>query len=292
MIPIPRGIASLKLLPLEVGCFYSLSTINCQLLTLNFMFTLRRWWDKNGGKAIGSGVIIAIAALVIPTQSGAIFELYHTLSQPFNTSVGRGDRLNNAQIAQLRAESEELKRQNQQLKQLLGDKALPSQGILAPIVLRSPDNWWQQITVGKGSKDGVKVNDIALGIGGLVGRVTQVTPHTSRILLASDPNSRMGVLIARSRSMGFVRGARGDRAILQFFDKLPDVKPGDTVMTSALSQLFPPGLPVAKVMEVNLKKAPAPEAIVEFTAPFSDLEWVAIHPPHEKPESLDLPASK
>jgi rod shape-determining protein MreC len=256
------------------------------------MMTFRRWWDKNGMKAIGAGVILAIAGVAIPSQSGTIFEIYHNLSQPFNTSIGRGDRLNSAQISQLRSEIDELKRQNHQLKQLLGDKALPSQGVLAPVVLRSADNWWQQVTVGKGSADGVEVGSIAMGIGGVVGRVTHTTPHTSRILLASDPSSRIGVLIANSRSMGSIRGARGNRAILQFFDKRPTVKVGDTVMTSVLSQLFPPGLPVGKVVEINLNKAPAPEAIVELSAPFADLEWIAIHPQQSQPNNLDLPTSK
>ena len=112
---------------------------------------------------------------------------------------------------------QELKNQNQQLKQLGSYSAtVPNKGILAPILLRSADNWWQQLTIGRGSKDGIAVDHIVVGIGGVVGRVVSVSPHTSRVLLVSDPNSKMGVLISRTRNMGILQGTRANQAVLQF----------------------------------------------------------------------------
>jgi rod shape-determining protein MreC len=148
---------------------------------------------------------------------------------------------------------------------------------LAPILLRSADNWWQQVTIGRGSVDGIAIDHIVVGIGGVVGRVISVSPHTSRVLLVSDPNSRIGVLISRTRNMGILQGTRTNQAVLQFFDKRPTVKKGDIVATSAVSRLFPTGLAVGKVIEANLNKSPAPEAIIEFTAPLANLEWVTVH---------------
>ena len=119
---------------------------------------------------------------------------------------------------------------------------------------------------------------IVMAPGGLVGRVVSVTPNSSRVLLISDATSQVGVAISRSRSMGFMRGEGSNRAIMQFFDKVPNVRKGDVVSTSPVSNRFPPGLPLGRVESVNLDKSPAPEAVVELTAPFNSLEWVMVYP--------------
>jgi len=134
------------------------------------------------------------------------------------------------------------------------------------------------VTLGRGSSEGIKVGSIVMAPGGLVGRISSVTPNSSRVLLLSDATSRVGAVLSRSRSMGFIRGQGSNRAVLQFFDKVPDVKRGDVVSTSPVSQLFPPGLPLGRVESVNLDKSPAPEAVIELTAPVSYLEWVIVYP--------------
>jgi rod shape-determining protein MreC len=75
-----------------------------------------------------------------------------------------------------------------------------------------------------------------------------------------------------------MRGQGSNRGVLQFFDKVPDVRRGDVVSTSSVSQLFPAGLPLGRVESVNLDKSPAPEAVIELTAPVSYLEWVIVYP--------------
>jgi rod shape-determining protein MreC len=247
------------------------------------MFTLRRWWDKNALKLAGCGMVIGGTYLVLQTQGGLVFEAYNMLSQPFQPQARQVEDLKSAKLQQLQNELQELKNQNQQLKQLANFSAtVPTKGILAPVVLHSADNWWQQIVIGRGSADGIAIDHIVVGTGGVVGRIISVSPHTSRVLLVSDPSNRMGVLISRTRNMGILQGTRTNQAVLQFFDKRPDVKKGDVVATSAVSQLFPTGLAVGRVIETNLNKSPAPEAIVEFTAPLNALEWVTVHPhnPH------------
>jgi rod shape-determining protein MreC len=80
--------------------------------------------------------------------------------------------------------------------------------------------------------------------------------------------------------MGYIQGNndRSDRLVMQFFDKTPDVKVNDTVVTSNVSQLYPGGLVVGKIVQVDLAKVPAPEAIVKLTAPINALEWLQIYP--------------
>ena len=80
------------------------------------------------------------------------------------------------------------------------------------------------------------------GIGGVVGRIVAVTPNTSRVLLVSHPSSRVGVVVTKSRHLGYLQGNDGQTATMHFFDKVTDIKPGDGISISALSNLYPPGL--------------------------------------------------
>ena len=74
---------------------------------------------------------------------------------------------------------------------------------------------------------------------------------------------------------------------MEFFENVPNVKPGDVVSTSSYSQLFPPGLPVGKVVSVDMNKTPAPEAVVEFSAPMNSLEWAVVYPHSKQAEPKD-----
>lgn len=243
------------------------------------MFIMRRWWDKHGVAMVLGGLTLSAAWLVRQTQGAALFEAYQLLTRPFQSSPTQEERLTNARVHELQERLVELESQNQKLKELLDyTKTQKQQGIGAPIVGRSADHWWQQVTLGRGSQDGIRVGFIVMGPGGLVGRIVSVTSNSSRVLLISDATSKVGAVISRSRSMGFMRGQGSNHAVLQFFDKVPDVRRGDVVATSPVSQLFPSGLPLGRVESVNLDKSPAPEAVIELTAPVSYLEWVIVYP--------------
>lgn len=245
------------------------------------MYTLRRWWDRHGLQVALVGLTICAALVIRYTQGSAVFEVYQWVTRPFQSSPTQQEQLASARTRELQQQVQELESQNQKLKELLGYvSANQKKGIVAPIVGRSADHWWQQVTLGRGSKDGIENNFIVTGPGGVVGRIVSVTPHTSRVLLISDPTFRVGVSISRSRHMGVMRGKAANKAVMEFFDKVPDVRAGDVVATSKYSQMFPEGLPVGRVASVNINKSPAPEAVIELSAPTSSLEWVVVYP-HE-----------
>lgn len=225
------------------------------------------------------GLTLSAAWLLRQTQGAALFEAYQLLSRPFQVNPTQEERLTNAKVLELQQRLVELESQNQKLQELLDySKTQKQQGVFAPIVGRSADHWWQQITLGRGRRDGIEVDSVVMAPGGLAGRVVSVTSNTSRVLLISDATSRVGAVVSRSRSMGFLRGQGSNRAVLQFFDKVPDVRQGDVISTSSVSKLFPSGLPLGRVESVNLDKSPAPEAVIELTAPFNALEWVMVYP--------------
>lgn len=244
------------------------------------MYALRRWWDRHG---IRMGLIclaLGLAWTMRQTQGAPVIELYQWLTRPFaGSSPTPQQQAENVRLRELEQRVIELESQNRQLQELLGYvNTDPGEGVVAPVIGRSADHWWQQVILGRGSRDGIEPGFIVSGNGGIIGRVTQVTASTSRVLLISDPTSQVGVTISRSRHMGYIRGQSANRVTMEFFDKVPDVRPGDVVSTSSYSQLFPAGLPVGIVESVNLNKSPAPEAVIELSAPISRLEWVVVSP--------------
>ncbi|MCL2932992.1 MAG: rod shape-determining protein MreC [Trichodesmium sp. MAG_R03] len=230
-------------------------------------------------------LILAVSAAfwVRQTQGYLLFEIYNWLSLPFQPSLVQQEVLVNAHIKELEIKLQELEQQNKNITQLLNyTKTENLKGVVAPVIGRSADSWWKKVILGRGSKHGIQEGFIVMGTGGLVGRITSVTDHTSQVLLVSDPTSKVGVGIVRSRQMGFMKGQGDDTAVMEFFDDNPDIKVGDVVSTSTYSQLFPAGLPVGTVELINLTNTPAPEAIVKFSAPLNILEWVNVYPNQAK----------
>lgn len=250
------------------------------------MYIIRRWWDKNRWSAIAVSLALAAAWIIRQTQGAAVFELINTISRPFQSHPTQDEQLSDARTLELKSRLVELESQNQQLKKLLNYRttAKNPQMILAPVIGRSADAWWQQVTLGRGANAGIEVGFVVTAPGGLVGRIVSVTANTSRVLLVSDRTSQVGVTISRSRYTGFLQGQSSTRAVMQFFEKVPDVRPGDFVATSPYSQIFPSGIAVGKVESVNLQKSPAPEATIVLTSPLNSLEWVFVHPKATKTE--------
>jgi rod shape-determining protein MreC len=242
------------------------------------MYAIRRWWDKNRWQLIGTCLALAIAWIIRQTQGAAISELTGLITRPFQDPT-QVERLDNARTTELQGRLVELESQNQQLKDLLDYRAAQKnrQMIVAPVIGRSADLWWQQVTLGRGSNAGISIDFVVTAPGGLVGRVISVTPNTSRVLLVSDITSQVGVTVSRSRYTGLLKGQSSTRAVMQFFDKVPDVRLGDFVATSPYSQIFPAGIPVGRVEKLDLNKSPAPEAAIALTSPLNYLEWVFVY---------------
>lgn len=251
----------------------------------NSFYWLRRWWDRHGMQALGVGLAISLAGLVRQTQGALVLDLYQKLASPFAANPSLQEDLRNSRIRELEQRLEELEHQYQVVQKLQDEgKKSNRNPIFAPVIGRSAHHWWQQVTLGRGRQDGVEEGDIVTAPGGVVGRITSVSESTSRVLLMSDATSRVGVMLGRSRAMGFMRGQNAKQGLIEFFDKVPDVKKGDKVLTSSFSQLFQPGAPVGRVVAVNMNASPAPQATVEFSASLSSLEWTSIYP---KPNSLN-----
>lgn len=171
-----------------------------------------------------------------------------------------------AQVQQLQAEvsqDAELRQENAHLSSLLGLQASDSSagygmGIAAHVIGRSADAWYNSVDIDRGSRAGVAAGMIAVTPDGLVGRIQPgVGPTTSRVMLLTNPDFGVGVLVQRSRDAGVALGRLGTTTLtVTFFSPSPDVQPGDVLVTSGLASAgvsggFPKGIPVGIVRTVQ-----------------------------------------
>ena len=166
------------------------------------------------------------------------------------------------EIARLRirlGDLQTLEAENGKLREQLQFRQKETRHLTACEVLgRDVSGWWSTLRLDKGARDGLQPDMAAITSEGLIGRTLSVTPHTSDILLISDPGCKISALVERSGAFGIVSG-RGPSAQglpicrMEFIDKSRKnpIADGDEVITSGLGGVFPHGLPIGKLEHVQ-----------------------------------------
>lgn len=126
-------------------------------------------------------------------------------------------------------------------------------GITARVIGREQAALSKTFWINKGSAHGLKSGMPVIVPPGLIGRLTDVSWHSSKVLLLIDENSNVDALIQRTRVQGIVRGAGSRGCMVRYISKIQDVKEGDVVMTSGMSNIFPKGLLIGTVSQVDHK---------------------------------------
>lgn len=172
--------------------------------------------------------------------------------------------------------------ENLRLHKLVGWQAhTPWKLKLAKVVLREPANWWRTVQIDLGDRDGVRVNMPVLTPDGLVGRIASVSYTRSQVVLIGDPNCKVSARVANeTRDTGII-GASGpletELVELGYLSRNANLKPAQRVVTSGEGGIFPAGIPIGWVMDVQtVDYATRTEARVRLAANLSALEevWV------------------
>jgi rod shape-determining protein MreC len=155
----------------------------------------------------------------------------------------------------LQRRAEEMKviaAENQRLRDALNfARSLPYAGVAAEVIGRDPTNWSNSLIINKGSRDGIKQNRAVLCAKGLVGRVAEVGARSSKVILITDPNSKVGVLIQRNRQGGMLTGAPDGRCRMVYISLDSDTRAGDRVFSAGFGEVFPKGIFVGEVIKVD-----------------------------------------
>lgn len=139
--------------------------------------------------------------------------------------------------------------QNQALQSLLDFKPDPnSQSIATRVIADSGGAFVRSIVVNAGDRDGVRKGQAAVSGSGLAGRVATAGYRSARILLITDINSRVPILIESSRDRAILSGDNSGMPRLTFLPANASIKAGDRVVTSGHGGVFPPGLQIGQVV--------------------------------------------
>lgn len=160
------------------------------------------------------------------------------------------EKLNSAQPELVRFS--ELKIENDRLRELLGFqnrgrykmKLLPAQ-----VIGRGASPAQALLVINRGTGSGVAVDRPVIVAAGLVGKIVEVSRFSSKVMLLTDPLSSVAAADQRSRDFGIAEGRAPDRLRLKYMSANGEVAVGDIIVTSNVSDLFPPGLPVGVVIK-------------------------------------------
>lgn len=195
----------------------------------------------------------------------------------------------NARLLHWRAAALRLRQQHMGLTALLDARADPSSTFVsARVIGDSGGPFVRTVLLNAGGRDGIVGGQAAINGDGLVGRVTEVGLRSSRILLITDLNSRIPVVVEPSRDRGVLEGDNSNVMTIGYLPAGARTSPGDRVVTSGHGGLFPAELPVGVVTSVADGMAH-----VQPFVQFHRLDYVrVVRHPFDQPPSRETVAGR
>jgi rod shape-determining protein MreC len=200
---------------------------------------------------------LQVAALLPRDAVYAVGGYFSSLSslQKENSNLKR-QQLANAQMLQ---QGQLLLAENAQLRKLLAAaERLPVKSVMSEILYDTRDAFTRKIVLDRGSRHGIALGQPVIDDIGVVGQVTRVFPFTSEVTLLTDKNHAISVQVLRSgvRSVAYGKGQSGVLD-LRFMAANADIRKGDVLVTSGIDGVYPAGLSVATVQQVEHKSSDA-----------------------------------
>ena len=163
-------------------------------------------------------------------------------------------------------EKEDLTAENARLSQLLDLQGKSKYKLLtARVIGRDPSVWFDSSIIDRGSLDGVKINMPVVTGGGLLGRVTAVGPLTSQVDLRTRDKSGVGAVVGEvggSNALGVVVGSsKRDVLEMRYVAGSVEVQVGQIVYTTGQDGIYPAGLKVGEIVQVESGSTTAPHKI-------------------------------
>ena len=173
----------------------------------------------------------------------------------------------------LKNENKFYKSENKRLKKLIDEKNVYSnEFLLSKVLLDQQSPYLKSVIINKGFNHGIKLGVAVKEKYYFVGKIINVNFLTSRILLASDLNSKIPVIIEPNGINAILSGqGHNDYAGLEFLPKLKKIKEGDVVYTSGVDGIISEAIPIGKVIEKDEK------LFVEFFVDYNQLKYVKIN---------------
>ncbi|MGN8086188.1 rod shape-determining protein MreC [Ralstonia sp. 22086] len=206
-------------------------------------------------RQVVSVILYPVERLVLIPRDTARAALEYTQSSTKLAVDNRNLRESAVAQAQQSLRASQLEAENRNLRTLLNLKqhaAVPT--VAAEVLYEARDPYTQRIVIDRGSKDGVRAGYPVIDDRGVVGQVTRVSLFESQVTLLTDKDQAIPVEVVRNglRSVAF-GGARPGALDLRFMAASADLQQGDLLVTSGLDGVYPAGLPVARISQIERK---------------------------------------
>lgn len=204
------------------------------------------------------------------------------------TNINELEKENEDLKMELELKKQEIKRlkqleiENQKLSELLDASSRYGEykTITCNIIARDPGNWYETFTIDKGLKDGIEKNMVVLAHGGLVGKVEEVGFNYAKVSSIINGTYSVSSKTLRTDDEGFVKGDIANKGTLkmEYIDKDAEIKEGDEIVTSHLSDIYPAGITIGYVTSVSLdsNNKLSKTATIKPAVDFKHLEKVLI----------------
>ena len=150
---------------------------------------------------------------------------------------------------------EQLELENTRLRALLElRQRLPVPSMAAQVLYDATDPYSRRVVIDKGQMQGIAVGSPVLDESGVLGQITRVYPFVSEITLLIDRDQVTPVINTRTGTRGIAWGdpsPHGGMMELRYMAVSEDIRAGDLLATSGVDGVYPPGLPVARVVSVD-----------------------------------------
>lgn len=153
---------------------------------------------------------------------------------------------------------QQLEVENQKLLDLLDMSSRYSQyeKVAANIIAKDPGNWYTSFVIDKGYNDGLQQDMVVISSKGLVGVIKECGPNYSKVTSIIDDVNSVSAKALRTEDIGFIHGDLYNKGVLkmEYIDSEAEIIEGDEIVTSHLSETYPPGIPIGYVTEISLDK--------------------------------------
>jgi rod shape-determining protein MreC len=161
-----------------------------------------------------------------------------------------------AELDELRIRNRELQSQvaeTQRLAALLNfrDAHPEAQMLAAQVIGSSADPTSHTLFINRGDQDHLRLNLGVITSEGIVGKIVEVLPNTSQVLLINDKDSGVGAMFAGSRTHGVVKGSGDPEPHMEYVINDEKVTEGEAIVTSGEDHIFPKDLPIGTVQAAN-----------------------------------------
>jgi rod shape-determining protein MreC len=211
-------------------------------------------------------VRVGIGITLYPLQTLALMprdiayaasDYFHSLSTLQHENSGlRAQSILNGQVLQ---REQQIAAENIQLRKLLGmQENLPIRSVAGEVLYDARDPFTRKIILNRGSHHDVTPGQPVIDDVGVVGQITRVFPLWSEVTLLTDQDQAIPVQVLRNglRSVAYGSGQSGELD-LRFMATNADIQKDDVLVTSGIDSVYPPGLVVATVTQVETKSAAA-----------------------------------